>query len=46
LAGDLAVDVADEPAEPRAQERQLSPMAVELLGVASLPEAEPVRASC
>jgi hypothetical protein len=33
LASNLAPDVADNPAEPRAQDAQLSTVAVELLGV-------------
>jgi hypothetical protein len=33
LAGDLAADVADQPAEPGAQDAQLATVAVELLGV-------------
>jgi hypothetical protein len=37
LTGDLAADVADDAAEPRAQEPQLLAMAVELLGVGVAP---------
>ena len=33
LAGDLAADVADEAAEPRAQEAQCAMVALELLGM-------------
>ncbi len=33
LAGDLAADVAHKPPEPAAQQPQLPPMTVELLGV-------------
>ena len=34
LAGDLAANVADQPAEPGAQDAQLPTVAVELFGVA------------
>ena len=37
LAGDLAADVADQPAEPGAQDAQLPTMAVELFGVGIAP---------
>ncbi len=33
VAGDLAADVTDRPAQTRAQDAQFSPVAVELLGV-------------
>ena len=37
LAGDLAADVADQPAEPGAQDAQLPTVAVELLGMGIAP---------
>jgi hypothetical protein len=37
LAGEIAADVADRPAEPGAQDAQLPTMAVELFGVGIAP---------
>jgi hypothetical protein len=37
VAGDLAADVADQPAQPRAQDAQFPAMAVELFGVGVAP---------